>query len=426
MLANTFARRVMLLLSGSVLAQALPLAVTPILSRIYSPDQLGVLGLFVAFVGIIGPLVTLRYENAILLPGDNEEALKILYGVVTSSIAISLLFLVILLTSGSHIFNMIGIGLLYEYVLWLPLSICLMGIMQGLNSWLIRCALFRQLTYSRISQSGTTAISQLVAGFLSLSSLGLLIGQVLGQFASIFAMMMSRTSGGASKLIPSISLLEMHRIAKRYKRFPIYSLPADALNAFASYLPFFILAKFFGPHVVGLYVMMLRVTQVPISLVGNAVSDVFKERAIQHFREGGNCRPLVLKTLLSLFSLSVPPALLLFFWGPELFIFVLGEKWGDAGSYASVMALLLAIRFAASPVGFVLYVAEKQHVDLFWQIALLLVNLGALLAGAHYGDPKLCIAFFSLSYSIMYFIYIYLAYFYAKSDEIKLKQERNP
>ena len=117
----------------------------------------------------------------------------------------------------------------------------------------------------------------------------------------------------------------------------------------------------------------------------------------------------------SLFAISLPPSLLLLLFGPQLFSFVLGDKWEQAGSFASFMAPLLSVRFAASHVGFVLYVAEKQNLDLYWQAALLIVNCAALLAGATFGDEKLCVILFSLSYSIMYIAYVAISFYCAKS-----------
>lgn len=422
MRANIFVRRVLLLLSGSVAAQALLLAVTPILSRIYSPEQMGILGVFVAFVGMVGTLVTLRYENAILLPREENEAAGIVCVVVLNATIISLLLAATLAIGGNRTLELMGAESLSDYFLWMAVGTCLMGIMQGLNSWLIRRAQFRQLTFARISQSAATALSQLVAGFAGFSAIGLVWGQLLGQLAGVCAMMVALIACADVKSFASVSIADLRRLGKRYIRFPLYSLPADALNALASYLPFFILGKYFGPVVVGLYFMMQRMTLAPIALVANAVSDVFKERATRDFREVGTCRPLLIKTFLGLFAISLPLSLLLFFFGPQLFSFVLGDKWNEAGGYASIMAPLVAIRFAISPVGFVLYVAEKQNVDLFWQGALLVVNSASLFAGAALGDAKLSVTLFSFSYSTMYLIYLALSYYYGKSDSFP--QER--
>lgn len=422
MRANIFVRRVLLLLSGSVAAQALLLAVTPILSRIYSPEQMGIFGVFVALVGMVGTLATLRYENAILLPKDEKEAVGIVWLVVLNSVIVSLLLAVTLAIGGDRTLELIGAVSLSDYFLWIAVGTCLMGIMQGLNSWLIRCEQFRQLTFARFSQSAATALSQLAVGFAGFSAVGLVWGQILGQLVGVFAMMVALIAYSNVKLFASVSLVDLRRLGKRYIRFPQYSLPADALNALASYLPYFILGLYFGPVVVGLYFMMQRMTLAPIALVANAVSDVFRERVTRDFREAGNCRPLLIKTFLSLFAISLPLSLLLFFFGPQLFSFVLGDEWTEAGSYASVMAPLVAIRFAISPVGFVLYVAEKQNVDLFWQGALLVVNSASLFAGAALGDAKLSVTLFSFSYSIMYLIYLALSYYYGKTDFIP--QER--
>jgi O-antigen/teichoic acid export membrane protein len=254
-----------------------------------------------------------------------------------------------------------------------------------------------------------------LSGFLII---GLVFGQILGQLAGVFVMLIALVRSSNKKIFESLSLVELLRLAKRYIRFPIYSLPADTLNALATYLPFFILGKYYGPHVVGLYLMTQRITYTPIALIANSVSDVFKERATQDFREVGSCRPLLMKTFLILFAISLPPSLVLLFFGPQLFSFVLGDEWTEAGSYASIMAPLLAVRFAVSSVGFVLYISEKQKVDFFWQATLLAVSSAALLTGVTFWDVKMSIMFLSYSCLIMYLIYLAISYYYAKSNNI--------
>lgn len=414
-LANTFVRRVLLLLTGSVIAQALPILATPILSRIYNPEEMGALGLFVATITTIGTLVTLRYENAILLPKDNRGAAHLLAAITLSSLVISATFALTLLVWDEGILELIGASALKPYYLLLPIGIAILGISQGLNVWLIRQTQFRELTYARISQSATSASLQLGSGFWGFSASGLILGQVAGQLVGTFRMIRSALKTEEIKS-PNFRWQELTEQTKRYKQFPLYSLPADLINAFASSLPFFLLGKFFGSPTVGLYAMMQRVTMAPVALVGNAVSDVFREKAALEYRTAGDCRETTKRTFLGLLAISTPVATVIFFWGETLFAFIFGPSWAEAGVYASLIAPLIAIRFACSPVGYVLYIAEKQRADLAWQAALLAANAGALLLGAMAGDAKLCITLFSCSYSVMYLIYAGLSYYYAKSD----------
>ncbi len=61
-------RAVAVLVTGTAFGQLIVLAASPLVTRLYTPADFGVLGVFSAFLGILGIAVTLRYELAIPLP----------------------------------------------------------------------------------------------------------------------------------------------------------------------------------------------------------------------------------------------------------------------------------------------------------------------------------------------------------------------
>ena len=74
---STYARNVITLMTGTAFAQALPIAVSPILTRLYSPAEFGVFAMYLAVASILGVLVTGRYELAILIPKQDRDAIHI-------------------------------------------------------------------------------------------------------------------------------------------------------------------------------------------------------------------------------------------------------------------------------------------------------------------------------------------------------------
>ena len=53
-------------MSGTMIAQAVPVLVSPVLTRLYSPAELGNLALFVSIINVAGTVIAGRYEMAIL------------------------------------------------------------------------------------------------------------------------------------------------------------------------------------------------------------------------------------------------------------------------------------------------------------------------------------------------------------------------
>jgi len=124
----------------------------------------------------------------------------------------------------------------------------------------------------------------------------------------------------------------------------------------------------------------------------------------------GTCRRIFLKTLAGTLFFSLPPFLALIFFAPPLFAFVFGEPWREAGRYAQLLAPMYAMRFVASPLGFVLIIAEKQDFYLGWQAVLFAMTVTAIAVGWIWEEALVAVAFFSLSYTVLYFFLLVAAY----------------
>ncbi|MCO5101262.1 MAG: lipopolysaccharide biosynthesis protein [Burkholderiaceae bacterium] len=410
-LRGVFVRRVATLLTGSVLAQGMPVLAAPLLTRMFAPEEMGLLGLFVAASTILGTVSTLRYENAILLPRQESDALALAVLGVGLSVCLSLVAAVALLGAGEPFRVLLGLQPLGSLWIWIPLGGAALGVFQVLNAWQVRSQRFKTLALAKVAQStGVTAI-QLGAGLVQFGAAGLCGGQVLGQLAGIAVL-----AGNLARDGFDWSRMRFETLlsgARRYRRFPVFSLPADLINVLVNQLPLFLMGYYFGPVFVGFYALTQRVLAAPVAMVGNAVLDVFKERAAADFRETGSCRELYRRTLGVLSAMAAAPSLLLFVFGPELFAWVFGEQWREAGHYARLLAPMLLVRFVASPLGYVFYIAQKQNVDLAWQACLLVVTAGSIVIGGLYDSPRLGIGLFSAAYASMYVVYLLLSYRFA-------------
>ena len=85
---SEFSRNVLTLMTGTTIAQAIPIAISPILTRIYTPEDFGVVALFMAIVMIFGSIISARYEFAIMLPEKEVDAINL--------VALSILIMIII------------------------------------------------------------------------------------------------------------------------------------------------------------------------------------------------------------------------------------------------------------------------------------------------------------------------------------------
>ena len=178
------------------------------------------------------------------------------------------------------------------------------------------------------------------------------------------------------------------------------------LNSGAAQLPNILFLSFFNPSVAGAYYLTQRVLQAPVSLVSGSILEVFKEQAASEYRTLGNARQTFIKTFKLLLIISIFPSIVLFFSIEHIFVFFFGNEWQQAASFAKMLIPAMAIRFITNPLSFMIYIAQKQIINL--QGMSLLATL--TVASFYLGDsPLQVVQFISISYVIIYCLYLFIS-----------------
>lgn len=395
-----FARAVMVLVTGTAIAQAIPIAISPILTRIYSPADFGEFAVFTALVSLLAVLATGRYEFAIAIPHRTNMARQLaalccVLSTVVSGLLLILLPLTYLLPSPS------ALPKFKTWAVLLPLGVLLVALYQTLYYWNNRLGNYGLMSKSRIVQAGGAAPTQVLAGLLSAGPFALMTGQILGQFLAVAqtcrSLGLKRTH--LSQLLNRRRLLA---VARRYERFPKYLVAAHLLNTGASHLPALILGSTFGPAAAGLYMLTTRMLGAPMALVAGAVGDVFRQHASAAYARDGRCEEDYKRTLGRLLKIAILPFLLLGLFSPALFELVFGAEWRNSGEMARLLLPMFFLQFIVSPLGSVFIIAQRQKLDLLWQIVLALLVSLALGIGSWLGSIEIALALFSGAYSLMY------------------------
>jgi O-antigen/teichoic acid export membrane protein len=176
-----FARNVLTLMTGTTIAQAIPVAISPILTRLYTPEDFGILASFIAIISMITALGCFRYELAIPLPENDEDAISLVTLSVLIAFVMSLIFFLIIIFWGNKFLEIIGYREIKKYLLLIPLSFFGVGLYQALSYWTIRKKRFILITRTRVSRSSLQAFMQVLIGFLNSGPIGLIIGDVIGR-----------------------------------------------------------------------------------------------------------------------------------------------------------------------------------------------------------------------------------------------------
>lgn len=413
----SFGRKVFTLLTGTTVSQLIPIAASPVLTRLFTPDDFGILALFMSISVMAAIPMTLRYHLAILLPHDDESGRRLVVLSLILCILVGLPLMAAGFLLGSTFANAIGQPDFASWVGWCVASGMLTSIYLVGYTWHNRVGQFRQMATSRIAQTGGVAGSQITLGAIGAGATGLILGTLLGQVVGCFTVFRQALNRNRSLLAP-VKSTQMKEVGNRYRAFPKYSLPADLINAGANQLPVVLMTSYFTSAVVGLYNLTYRVVAAPLALLAGAVLDVFRQEAAREFAEYGTCRKVYKKTLYTLSILAILPFGLLFAIAPDAFAFVFGAEWRVAGEYARLLTPLFYLRFVASPLAYTIYIAEKQHADLIWQVCLFILVNAAMIIGGIKGDPSLALLLFSASYSGMYLIYLIMSYRFSNGDMI--------
>lgn len=413
---SSYVKNVLTLVTGTGLAQIIPILISPILTRIYSPEDFGVFALFVAIASVVSVIISGRYELAILLPKLDRNGFHVLVLALTVSCVVSFFLFLIVLIFSDELALYFDLGQAQEWLIWMPIFILFMSWYQSLNYWCTRKALYRKLALNRVNQSASASIVQVGVGqFFSASPTGLVSGQIIGQALAVATL--SSSIYKENKLeIRKIKLSRVVFFAKKYIDFPKYLIVAHGFNAASSQLPVMLFGVLFNATVAGWYSLTLRVLMAPIGLVSGALGDVFRQEASLAYRKNGSCTKIYIETFRRLVFLSVIPFAILYVTAPTLFAMVFGEKWIVAGVYAQILTPMFFLRFVISPLSSMFMIAEAQRLDLAWQVGLFLIVLGSILIGAWYWDEEVALWVFSVGYSVMYVINGLLSYRLSKGN----------
>jgi len=407
---SEFSRNVLTLMTGTSIAQAIPIAISPILTRIYTPEDFGVFALYMSVASILSVVATGRYELAIMLPKKDEDAINIVALSIMISFFVSFITLLIVFFFNASLTSLLGNPEISAWLYFVPLTVLLTGIYQSFNYWSNRKKEYKRLATSRVVQSGVTATTNLGMGFNGFGASGLIVGGVLGQ--GVATAVLGRLVFGEDKeRLKSVRKLKVFALAKRYVKFPIFNLPNAIIDGLRVSGINILIAKYFVIATLGQFSLAWKMVQVPLSLIGGSLSQVFFQQIAQ--ADKVELHSIVWNFLKKLFVISFPIFIFIYLFSGELFTFIFGEEWKLAGEAASIMAPWFLLNFLSMPMAHVFIVMNKQEVVLIVSIVYMILPIGILLIFNEYGFLNVLRGITS-SMSLVLVIYIWLILFYTK------------
>lgn len=404
---SSFVRGVALLSSGQVFAGMVPIFTAPILGRLYTPSEYGVLGSYMAISTVFSGIGNWQFSQAVIVEKRENKAIVLLVVCVFALLLSTALSLAV------------GIGLFFfqtstpfavrVWFLFLPLSTFIAGVNRTLNSHANRRNQYRWMAIARVTSITVSVIFAISMGFASFGITGLFTAYFSSQFilVAIYIWLFFQSPKHRTR----ITRKRLMSLARKHRNFAFFSTPAAFVGNVSLQLPIYAMGMQGALGMIGLFSRASQLLGMPLTLVGTSIGQVFQQRAAAEYSKDGNCKSIYLKTFLTLAIAGLFPAIVLAFFAPQLFALFLGAKWFAAGGFARVLAPMLYLRLVSSPLSSVFSIVGYQREDFFFSLgtlALTAISIGIPLGMACHS--YWIVVGFSFAYSTAYIAYILRGY----------------
>lgn len=405
---SEFTKNVLTLMTGTTIAQAIPIAISPILTRIYTPEDFGLFALFIAITSVFGSIATGRYELAIMLPKKDENAINILALGLIITATLSLILLIIIICFNDYLILLFSNKEIGYWLYFLPLTVFFIGFFNVLSYFNNRKKYYKDIASATIIKSVILTIVQLIIGWFKGGVSGLIYGEILSRMFANAKLLKNITKD--KLLVSQISKVKIFALAKKYKDFPKFSMLAIFANTLSSNLINIFISSFYSVVTLGFYSLSERIMGAPISLIGKSISQVYYQQASQEYKELGSIQKTFFFTAKKLFIIGSIIFGSLFFIIEDLFVFVFGKEWLLAGFYSKILIFLYFCRFVVSPLTVTPMIFNRTKIDLIFQILMLFLILILAVIGIflelNIENFLYIFSFFYGIYYLMYFLYL--------------------
>jgi len=374
-----FVSNISKMISGGVLAQGISLVAAPVVARIFFPSQFGKVALLSSLASMIVPVSTFCYNQAIPLPRSENEANGIAQNCFLILLTLSAAVLFIVLSFILYYPSAKYVASLGSWIFLLPVLVFTMGAARTFHFMNVRSKQFGINASSQVVQNGTTSSTRVAGGiFLGASEWLLFITILLGN--SVYLLFLARRN--FKKALNASQRLKLRGrldLAKKFKDFPLYTMPTVIITSLSQNLPILFLGYFFDAAILGFYAFAHRLINLPLNVVSDSIRQVYFQKAAELFNAGRELKYTMVKTTLGLVFIGLLPLVLLIFFSKDFFTLFLGSRWGESGVFAAILAPLMFSRFIAQPSNAVFIVLRRQGLLFKYQFVAIFFKLFSFL-----------------------------------------------
>lgn len=382
------------LLTGNVVAQGLAFLAYLLLLRLFTPDDFGLCNVFFSYTEVLIILSTCKYEMAIVVaPDDNEASLLARLAFRLNALLTLLLFVVaaVMALTGVTLSNLPTILLLL-----LPLLVYFTGTYRIYVFLCNRHKEYRALALGEVVSVSGGTVTRILFGLLApvlnlFHTIGLPLGSVLGKMAG-HAYLHHVVCRKNHYYHPTAAPLRP--IARKYINFARYVMPRELVSSFSANLPLMWLSLYFDKPLLGLFSLALTFTQRPAGILANTFEKVLYQSSSVTVQQQLPLRRNILRFALLLGVGVAAVAAVVFLFAEPLFVLLFGGQWVGTGYYVRCLLPWMSILVISNSLSFISSIFGTQRVDFILQVVQLLLRAVALYIGIRQGDFQLAVLLF--------------------------------
>lgn len=356
------------LITGNLIGQLIPILISPILTRIYSPTDFGTFGLYVAIFTILSSFINGQYHLAIVLPQNKNKAIDLALISFFITFIYSFFILLVIFLFEKQIIWIVKNEEIRPWLYFIPLSIFSFGLFNIFNYFNIREKDFNIISKANILRSSIMSILQIVLGLFKKDVLGLIIGTILGMLISSIYMYAK-----IKEKIFNINIKRYLILMKIYSDFPKINTINNFLFNTSQYMVFILISIIFSNAYLGFFSLVQRVMMIPTSIIGNAIGQVFFKK-IRDQKSQKNVYKEFKNILFKLILISFIVSFIVSFIIKDMFILVFGLDWQEAGEIAKILIPLFFTQFIRSCINIITILYSKQKQQLLINTMVLIIT----------------------------------------------------
>jgi O-antigen/teichoic acid export membrane protein len=378
----TFADNVLTLAGGTTIALTVAVLASPITSRLFGPEAFGLAALFRSGAAMLAAIACLRYEMAIVLPKNDEDAVQLFALCYIILIAMTALTAILTYLFGTQVLFYMKASELNP-ILWLfPIYVFLIGLQIPLNLWYTRQKQFNIKATNRILNSFPISIGEIGGGWAGFrTGTNLVIIRFISLIISPIFLVWRLLRGDVRFIIRHVNPGGILRSARKYIKFPMFDTGSFLFGVLSSHVPIWLLTSFFSPAICGLYAKALYLLLLPANVIGQSVGQVFLQESAAAKAARLNLAGLFEVVFNRMITIGTLPFAILAIIGPELFQLFLGARWTESGVYAQILMPQIFLVFLIGSIDSLFGTLRKQELNLLSSALILVLRVAILIYG---------------------------------------------